>query len=187
MVPIPLFGRWFPARCRAGLVLNQFGTFLAHPPILAPLISTVKVQDPRGSNDVRALSIQVDAAPTLRCKSSPPICRIRSRAVLMRTSFRRRTAPRLISWALAAGSDPLPPGLQLATNGINFRHADQQRLFLGHTSGYRGRQRTRTARCQFLSIPHCKFIRMTCPPGQWGRTILITCMSRAARNRRPGR
>jgi hypothetical protein len=101
-----------------GLILNQFGYISGTPTNLGLFNFTVKVQDPRGSNDVRALSIQVNPAPTLPLQIltaylSGPVVGCSYANQLQATNG---TPP--YSWALAAGSDPLPPGLHLATDGI---------------------------------------------------------------------
>jgi hypothetical protein len=101
-----------------GLVLNQFGYISGTPTNLGLFSFTVKVQDSRGSNDVKALSIRVDVMPT----GPPQILTTYLAGSAMGCSFATQllatngTPP--YSWALAGGSDPLPPGLQLATNGI---------------------------------------------------------------------
>ncbi len=101
-----------------GLSLNIFGYISGYPTNLGLFNFTLKVQDPRGSNDVKNLSIQINPAPTLPLQIlttylSDPVVGCSYANQLQATNG----TPSYL-WALAAGSDPLPPGLQLATNGI---------------------------------------------------------------------
>jgi hypothetical protein len=101
-----------------GLILNIFGYISGTPTNLGLFSFTLKVQDPRGSNDVRTLSLQVDPAPT----GPPQILTTYLADSAVGCSYANQlqatngTLP--YSWALATGSDPMPPGLNLATNGI---------------------------------------------------------------------
>jgi hypothetical protein len=101
-----------------GLTLNPFGYISGDPTNLGLFSFTVKVQDSRGSNDVRTLSIQVDPVPT-----GPPQILTTSLAdaavgCSYATQLQATNGTLPYSWALAIGSDPMPPGLNLATNGI---------------------------------------------------------------------
>jgi hypothetical protein len=100
-----------------GLALNMFGFISGFPTNLGLFNFTLKVQDSQGSNDVKSLSIRVRPVPT-----GPPqilTTYLADSAVgCPYTNYLRATngtAP--YTWALAAGSDPLPPGLNLASDG----------------------------------------------------------------------
>ena len=101
-----------------GLSLNIFGYISGTPTNLGLSNFTLKVQDSRGSNDVRTLSIQVDPAPIIPLQIlttylASPVVGCSYANQLQATNG---TPP--YSWSLASGSNPLPPGLRLATNGI---------------------------------------------------------------------
>jgi hypothetical protein len=100
-----------------GLALNAFGFISGFPTNLGLFNFTLKVQDPRGSNDVKSLSIRVRPVPT-----GPPIILTTylADAVLgcpYANHLRATNGTPPYSWALAASSDPMPPGLNLATDG----------------------------------------------------------------------
>jgi hypothetical protein len=101
-----------------GLELNPFGYISGYPTNLGLFSFTVKVRDSRGSNDVATLSIRVRPVPTgppLILTSSLPAAAIGC-SYANQIQATNGTVP--YSWALATGSDPLPPGLNLSTNGI---------------------------------------------------------------------
>jgi hypothetical protein len=101
-----------------GLIFTPLGYIIGTPTNLGLFSFTVKVQDSRGSNDVRTLSLQVDPVPT----GPPQILTTSLADSAVGCSYANQlqatngTLP--YSWALAIGSDPMPPGLNLATNGI---------------------------------------------------------------------
>ncbi len=123
-----------------GLALFSTGIIFGTPTNLGLFSFTVNVQDSHGSNDVKALSIRVNPAPII------PVQIITSyfSGLVAGCSYANQlqatngTPP--YSWALAAG---WIPAARFAARDQRhpFRHADQRRLFLGHGSGYRGRQR----------------------------------------------
>jgi hypothetical protein len=101
-----------------GLALFSTGAIIGTPTNLGLFSFTVKVQDSHGSNDVKALSIQVDPAPIipLRIITTYLAGLVAGCSYANQLQATNGTPP--YSWALADGSDPLPPGLLLATNGL---------------------------------------------------------------------
>ena len=101
-----------------GLVLSIFGYIYGSPTNVGLFSFSLKVQDPRGSNNIVLLSIRVALPPT-----GPPALLSTYLTVgalgcpyLSQLVATKGTAP--YTWSLAAGSDPLPTGLQLTTNGV---------------------------------------------------------------------
>ena len=97
-----------------GLILNIFGYISGYPTNLGLFPFTLKVQDSRGSNDVKNLSIRVVSVPPviLTAYLFDPIV-----GCPYTNHFQVIGGIPPYSWALADGSAPMPPGLNLATNG----------------------------------------------------------------------
>ncbi len=100
-----------------GMDLNVFGFIFGTPTHLGLFDFSVKVRDPRGSNDIRALSILVRPVPT----GPPQMLTTALGDLAVGCAFvknlRATNGTPPYSWTLAAGSDPMPPGLNLATDG----------------------------------------------------------------------
>jgi hypothetical protein len=114
----PTFWSLISGALPGGLSLDMFGYISGYPTNLGLFNFTLKVQDSRDSNDVKTLSLRVNATPTLPLQIlttylADPVMDCSYANQLQATNG---TPP--YSWVVADGSDPLPPGLHLATNGI---------------------------------------------------------------------
>ncbi|HWD18956.1 MAG TPA: carboxypeptidase-like regulatory domain-containing protein, partial [Verrucomicrobiae bacterium] len=100
-----------------GLALNQFGFISGTPTNLGVFTFTVKAQDPRGSNDVKALSIRIRPAPVgppqiLTSYLNDAAVGCPYHGLLVGTNG---SMPYV--WSLTSGAETMPPGLTLNSDG----------------------------------------------------------------------
>jgi hypothetical protein len=101
-----------------GLTLNIFGYISGYPTNLGLSSFTLKAQDSRGSNDVKALSINVQQAPSGPLQITTTSLPNPAVGCAYSNQFQATGGVPPYSWSLASGSDPLPAVLNLATNGV---------------------------------------------------------------------
>ncbi len=101
-----------------GLSLNIFGYIFGTPTNLGPFNFTLKVQDPRGSNDVRALSINVLPAPAGPFQISTTILPSGAVGCPYTNQIVATGGVPPYSWTLASDSGALPDGFGFDTNGL---------------------------------------------------------------------
>jgi hypothetical protein len=101
-----------------GLALNIFGYISGYPTNLGLFSFTLKAQDSRGSNDVKALSINVRQAPSGPLQITTTSLPNPAAGCVYSNQFQATGGVPPYSWALAAGSDPLPAVLNLADSGV---------------------------------------------------------------------
>jgi hypothetical protein len=114
----PTFWSLVSGALPGGLTLNQFGYIFGTPTNLGLFNFSLKVQDNRGSNEVQALSIRIDPPLTGPPQILTPALVVAAQGCPYANQILATNGTPPYSWSLAAGSDPLPPGMQLATNGV---------------------------------------------------------------------
>jgi hypothetical protein len=114
----PVFWSLTAGALPGGLTLDVFGYISGYPTNLGLVSFTLKAQDSRGSNDVKALSINVRQAPSGPLQITTTSLPNPAAGCAYSNQFQATGGAPPYSWALASGSDPLPAVLNLATNGI---------------------------------------------------------------------
>jgi len=100
-----------------GLVLDASGYIYGAPTNLGLFTFTLKAQDSRGSNEVRALSLQVDLVLTGPPQILTTYLADSAQGCPYATQLQATNGTPPYSWALASGSAALPPDLNLEANG----------------------------------------------------------------------